>query len=58
MKVFKLHGGIELTTPLLLPLCHMYDPVESSVRLMTHSGDVVHIPHDLRYNIILHAKAC
>ncbi|XP_077285683.1 eukaryotic translation initiation factor 2 alpha kinase Gcn2 isoform X2 [Arctopsyche grandis] len=48
IKVFKLHGGVELTTPLLLPMCHLYDPVESSVRLMTHSGDVVHIPHDLR----------
>lgn len=49
VKVFKLHGGQELATPLLMPKSRYYENVETCVKLMTHSGNIVSIPHDLRY---------
>ncbi|KAK9685767.1 hypothetical protein QE152_g37698 [Popillia japonica] len=48
IKIFKLHGGQNLPTPLLMPKSKFYENVDSYVRLMTHSGNIVSIPHDLR----------
>ncbi|XP_034940000.1 eIF-2-alpha kinase GCN2 [Chelonus insularis] len=48
IEVFQRHGGVNLVTPLLMPKSsHLY-PTESYVQLMTHSGSIVSIPHDLR----------
>lgn len=48
VKVFKLHGGQCLSTPLLMPKSEYYKGIESCVTLMTHSGSIISIPHDLR----------
>ncbi|KAJ4436658.1 hypothetical protein ANN_16789 [Periplaneta americana] len=47
-RVFQKHGATCLSTPLLMPRNSLYDNTESCVRLMTHSGGIVTIPHDLR----------
>lgn len=49
IKIFKLHGGECLSTPLLLPKSKYYDGIDSCVKMMTRSGSIVSIPHDLRY---------
>lgn len=49
VKMFKLHGAQNLATPLLMPKSQYYDSVETCVKLMTHSGNIVSIPHDLRF---------
>lgn len=41
-----------MVTPLLSPVTHVLD--SSAVRLMTHSGSVVMLPHDLRKPFIKH----
>ncbi|KAH0562864.1 eIF-2-alpha kinase GCN2-like isoform X1 [Cotesia glomerata] len=49
INVFQRHGGVYLATPLLIPKAgHLYDHTETCVKLMTHSGSIVTIPHDLR----------
>ncbi|KAF7284929.1 hypothetical protein GWI33_017408 [Rhynchophorus ferrugineus] len=48
VKIFKQHGGQNLTTPLLIPKTKFYDDVETCVKLITHFGNVVSLPHDLR----------
>lgn len=49
VEIFQKHGGICLTTPLLMPKASQhYNFTESSVKLMTRTGSVVCIPHDLR----------
>jgi translation initiation factor 2-alpha kinase 4 len=48
IKIFKQHGGQNLSTPLLMPKSHYYEGVESCVKLMTHFGGIVSLPHDLR----------
>lgn len=49
IEVFKKHGGLCLTTPLLMPKSGQHNSfTESSVKLMTSTGSVVSIPHDLR----------
>ncbi|XP_044265056.1 eIF-2-alpha kinase GCN2 [Tribolium madens] len=48
IKIFKQHGAQNLTTPLLMPKSHYYEGVESCVKLMTHFGGIVSLPHDLR----------
>ncbi|CAD6209191.1 GSCOCG00003773001-RA-CDS [Cotesia congregata] len=65
VEVFQRHGGVNLATPLLMPKSgHLYDHTETCVKLMTHSGSIVTIPHDLRapfaryvaWNDILHLR--
>lgn len=53
LQIFKLHGGQALSTPLLMPKSKYYEKTETCVNLMTHSGFIVTIPHDLRYVIKL-----
>nr|XP_022909157.1 eIF-2-alpha kinase GCN2 isoform X1 [Onthophagus taurus] len=48
IKTFKLHGGQNIPTPLLLPKSKFYEHVDSCVTLMTKNGTIVSIPHDLR----------
>lgn len=45
-KVFQLHGGICLQTPFFIPNSELIRS-DSSVRLMTCWGGLVHAPHDL-----------
>lgn len=48
LDIYQLHGGQNLSTPLLMPNSRFYDKVDSCTKLMTHSGSIVTIPHDLR----------
>ncbi|RZC35247.1 Pkinase, RWD and/or tRNA-synt His domain containing protein [Asbolus verrucosus] len=48
VKIFKQHGGQNLSTPLLMPKSKYFEGVESCVKLMTHFGGIVALPHDLR----------
>lgn len=48
IKVFQIHGGENVSTPLLMPKASYYEGSDSVVYLMTHSGSVVCLPHDLR----------
>ncbi|GAB0096649.1 eukaryotic translation initiation factor 2-alpha kinase 4 [Sergentomyia squamirostris] len=47
LNVFKRHGAIEVITPLLTPMGKGH-PHTNSVKLMTHSGNVVYLPYDFR----------
>lgn len=47
-KIFEQHGAQNLSTPLLMPKSNFYEDVESCVKLMTHFGSLVCLPHDLR----------
>lgn len=51
IHLFRKHGGEEVDTPLLSPLVKQ-TPHNTAVRLMTHSGSVVCLPHDLRVPFI------
>lgn len=51
IALFRKHGGEEFNAPLLWPALHQID-FQSTVRLMTHSGSVVELPHDLRIPFI------
>ncbi|XP_069688726.1 eIF-2-alpha kinase GCN2-like [Periplaneta americana] len=46
-KVFEKHGAIDLSTPLLMPHNALYNDTLSCVQLMTTTGCVVTLPHDL-----------
>ncbi|XP_012285402.1 eIF-2-alpha kinase GCN2 [Orussus abietinus] len=49
VEVFRRHGGVCIATPLLMPKSgHVYSLTDSCVRLMTRTGSIVSIPHDLR----------
>lgn len=49
VEIFQKHGGIYLATPLLMPKSIQHSNfTESSVKLMTRTGSIVSIPHDLR----------
>lgn len=53
VSLFRKHGGIEVVTPLLSPFVR--STKNNIVRLMTHSGAIVKLPHDLRIPFIKHA---
>ncbi|KAG5306395.1 E2AK4 kinase, partial [Pseudoatta argentina] len=49
IEIFQKHGGIYLATPLLMPKSIQHSNfTESNVKLMTRTGSIVSIPHDLR----------
>ncbi|XP_066996679.1 eIF-2-alpha kinase GCN2 [Anabrus simplex] len=48
IRIFQKHGASCLSTLLLMPKAKLYDNTETCVRLMTHSGGIVSLPHDLR----------
>lgn len=47
IQVLRNHGAIDVSTPLLTPYTKA-NSIETTVRLMTHSGSVVTLPTDLR----------
>ena len=47
-SVFKKHGALYFSPPLLLPQNNENKKVETKVKLMTHSGSIVNLPYDLR----------
>lgn len=47
VDLLRLHGAVEVTTPLLTPLETQHTH-RNSVKLMTHSGCVVYLPYDFR----------
>ncbi|XP_031334945.1 eIF-2-alpha kinase GCN2 isoform X2 [Photinus pyralis] len=55
-NIFHLHGGQNLSTPLLLPKSKYYDAIDSCVKLMTHSGSITSLPHDLRVSFAREKK--
>ncbi|XP_015183399.1 PREDICTED: eukaryotic translation initiation factor 2-alpha kinase 4 isoform X2 [Polistes dominula] len=49
IEIFQKHGGISLNTPLLMPKSSQHNNfTDASVQLMTQTGSIVSIPHDLR----------
>ncbi|XP_076234696.1 eukaryotic translation initiation factor 2 alpha kinase Gcn2 [Calliopsis andreniformis] len=49
IEIFQRHGGVYLGTPLLMPNSRQFCSFsDSSVKLMTRTGNIVCIPHDLR----------
>ncbi|XP_037027743.1 eIF-2-alpha kinase GCN2 isoform X2 [Bradysia coprophila] len=54
VSLFCKHGAVEVVTPLLSPLVKKSSIYGSIVRLMTHSGSVVTLPHDLRIPFAKH----
>lgn len=50
VSLFEKHGATEVVTPLLSP--HVKSTKPTAVRLMTHSGNVVVLPYDLRVPFI------
>jgi eukaryotic translation initiation factor 2-alpha kinase 4 len=53
VQIFRKHGGIDVSTPLLTPFTRATS-LDSSVKLMCHSGSVVTLPHDLRQPFLRH----
>lgn len=54
IALFRRHGAVEVViTPLLSP--YVKNAKNNAVRLMSHSGSVVVLPHDLRVPFIKHA---
>jgi eukaryotic translation initiation factor 2-alpha kinase 4 len=57
-KVFLKHGAVRLASPLLIPKSNATASLKESslaVAVMTHSGSVVTLPHDLRVPFARHA---
>ncbi|KAJ8714211.1 hypothetical protein PYW08_007831 [Mythimna loreyi] len=54
IKVFRNHGATEFSPPLLIPRASAWDQHANAVKLMTSSGSVVHLPHDLRLPFARH----
>ncbi|CAH0728599.1 unnamed protein product, partial [Brenthis ino] len=54
IKVFREHGATEFYPPLLLPLAERWARYPNAVRVMTSSGTVCHLPHDLRLPFARH----
>ncbi|CAK1550132.1 unnamed protein product [Leptosia nina] len=53
-KVFRSHGATEFSPPLLIPRANRWDQYPNSVKVMTLSGSVCHLPHDLRLPFARH----
>ena len=49
-EVFELHGAVPLDSHLMLPMNaqNPWKGLETSVQIMTRSGDIICLPHDLR----------
>ncbi|XP_075982885.1 eukaryotic translation initiation factor 2 alpha kinase Gcn2 [Anticarsia gemmatalis] len=54
LKVFRSHGAIEFSPPLLIPRAKRWEQYPNAVKVMTASGSVCHLPHDLRLPFARH----
>ncbi|XP_052756420.1 eIF-2-alpha kinase GCN2 isoform X2 [Galleria mellonella] len=54
VKVFQSHGAVEFTPPLLTPKAKSWEQHPKAVTVMTASGTVCHLPHDLRLPFARH----
>ncbi|XP_026743008.1 eIF-2-alpha kinase GCN2 [Trichoplusia ni] len=54
VKVFRSHGAVEFSPPLLIPRAAAWDQYPNAVKVMTASGYVCHLPHDLRLPFARH----
>ncbi|XP_052744054.1 eIF-2-alpha kinase GCN2 isoform X2 [Bicyclus anynana] len=54
VKVFQSHGANEFTPPLMIPRTKRWDQYPNAVRVMTSSGSICHLPHDLRLPFARH----
>ncbi|XP_028168706.1 eIF-2-alpha kinase GCN2 [Ostrinia furnacalis] len=54
IKVFRTHGATEFSPPLLMPRAKGWDQYPNAVKVMTASGSVCHLPHDLRLPFARH----
>ncbi|XP_072929704.1 eIF-2-alpha kinase GCN2 [Epargyreus clarus] len=54
VKVFRSHGATEFSPPLLTPRSSRWDQCPNAVKVMTSSGSVCHLPHDLRLPFARH----
>ncbi|OWR52683.1 eukaryotic translation initiation factor 2-alpha kinase 4 like protein [Danaus plexippus plexippus] len=54
VKVFQSHGAIEFAPPLLTSRSKHWDQYANAVKVMTSSGSVCHLPHDLRLPFARH----
>ncbi|RVE53876.1 hypothetical protein evm_001538 [Chilo suppressalis] len=54
VRVFKSHGATEFCPPLLMPRSKCWDQHPNAVKVMTASGAVCHLPHDLRLPFARH----
>ncbi|KAG6441949.1 hypothetical protein O3G_MSEX002145 [Manduca sexta] len=54
IKVFRSHGASEFSPPLLMPRAKAWDQHPNAVKIMTASGYVCHLPHDLRLPFARH----
>ncbi|KAL0819440.1 hypothetical protein ABMA28_007545 [Loxostege sticticalis] len=54
IKVFHSHGATEFSPPLLMPRARGWDQYPNAVKVMTASGSVCHLPHDLRLPFARH----
>ena len=51
-EIFQCHGGVRLTTPLLMPRSSLYENNPGYVCMMDKSGTSVGMPFDLRVSVI------
>ncbi|XP_034834138.1 eIF-2-alpha kinase GCN2 [Maniola hyperantus] len=54
IKIFESHGATEFTPPLMIPRTKRWDQYPNAVRIMTSTGSVCHLPHDLRLPFARH----
>lgn len=47
-RIFRKHGAVHVTIPLLMPKCSLYDANDAYVCLMDCSGGLVGLPYDSR----------
>nr|CAG8460903.1 12706_t:CDS:10 [Entrophospora candida] len=47
MKIFRHHGAVELSTPLLIPKSDLYEEEKKVVYLLNADGALVQLPYDL-----------
>jgi len=52
-RIFRKHGAVHISVPLLMPKCSLYDANDAYVCLMDRSGGLVGLPYDSRVSMML-----
>jgi len=52
-QIFRKHGAVRISVPLLMPKCLLYDANDAYVCLMDSSGGLVGLPYDSRVSMML-----